>query len=163
MMEKEIWEPVRNRSNYVVSNHGRVYNAKTRRFCHGCLDKNYVRIHLYQDGKGCKRYLHCIVIDSFVGKKPSGNEVNHKDLNTKNNHLSNLEYVTPSSNSKHAMLLGRKAKKLTIKKVWRIRNLIQKGLSQYRIARMLKINQSCVSDVCTGVSWGWVKMETAGV
>lgn len=47
--------------------------------------------------------VHVLVAIAFIGKKPFKNaQVNHIDSNRKNNHASNLEWVTPSQNIKHS-------------------------------------------------------------
>lgn len=49
---------------------------------------------------------HALVMLAFVGPRPDGAQVNHKDGNKKNNRLSNLEYVTPAENIAHAKRNG---------------------------------------------------------
>ena len=54
-----------------------------------------------------KAYLaHTLVAMVFIGACPDGMEVNHKDLDKRNNHWRNLEWVTHGYNIRHA----RKAK-----------------------------------------------------
>ena len=50
--------------------------------------------------KYCK--IHALVLAAFLGPKPKGKETNHKDGIKLNNHLENLEYVTPAENNRHA-------------------------------------------------------------
>lgn len=50
--------------------------------------------------------LHRLVALAFLGPQPDGAHVNHKDGNTFNNCVSNLEYVTPLENAQHASNLG---------------------------------------------------------
>jgi len=49
--------------------------------------------------------VHRIVADAFMGPCPLNHEVNHKDLNKKNNLPGNLEYVTHKENLEHAVRL----------------------------------------------------------
>lgn len=52
-------------------------------------------------------YLHRIIAQKFIGDI-TGLEVNHKDGNRSNNHISNLELVTRSENQIHSYrVLGR--------------------------------------------------------
>ncbi len=69
--------------------------------------KGYLRIGLRHQGQGSKNYfVHRLVAEVFLGKCPQGHCVNHIDANPSNNHISNLEYVTPAQNSAHAQKLG---------------------------------------------------------
>ncbi len=52
------------------------------------------------NGKGKTHTVHRLVMLAFIG--PSDLHVNHKDMNIKNNHISNLEYVTLSENTSKA-------------------------------------------------------------
>jgi len=52
--------------------------------------------------------VHRIVWETFVGEIPEGLQINHKDGNKLNNHLSNLEVVTPKENMRHAVRTGLK-------------------------------------------------------
>ena len=45
-------------------------------------------------------------MSAFVGPRPALHETNHIDGNKANNALSNLEYVTKSENTIHAVRLG---------------------------------------------------------
>lgn len=54
-------------------------------------------------GKQRKAYVHHLVIDAFIGPRPPGMVINHKDGNKLNNAIANLEYVTPAQNAAHAL------------------------------------------------------------
>ena len=49
---------------------------------------------------------HVLVARAFLGRRPTGLEVNHKDGCLTNNRLDNLEYVTHVENVQHAHRLG---------------------------------------------------------
>ncbi len=66
-------------------------------------------------------YLHRIIAQKFIGEI-AGLEVNHKDGNRSNNHISNLELVTRSENQLHSYrVLGRKPS--GVAKKWAARNV----------------------------------------
>lgn len=52
--------------------------------------------------------IHRLVAEHFLERPDGATEVNHKDGNKHNNHVSNLEWVTQAQNRSHAMKeLGR--------------------------------------------------------
>jgi hypothetical protein len=116
----EIWKTVENAPAYAVSNFGRV-----KRVCPGTStqvgkilkpsrDKGgYLWVKL---GLGSKEavynvMIHRLVALIFLGSGPPGTEINHKDGNKTNNHISNLEWCTRSENIKHAFRSGLKPNK----------------------------------------------------
>lgn len=61
---------------------------------------------LCSDGKTRTVSVHSIVIRSFVGPRPHGMIINHKDGYKENFTLGNLEYITQSANVRHAIDTG---------------------------------------------------------
>lgn len=67
----------------------------------------YKYVALSKNSVSKKHLVHRIVMEAFVGK--SELQVNHKDGDKTNNHLSNLEYCTSSENLRHCIdVLGKK-------------------------------------------------------
>ena len=116
-MSEENWKPVVGyEDSYEVSDHGRVrclYREKEFMARWGmarmrfpakdmkvfATSKGYLYVGLSKDAQSKKHLIHRLVIAAFVGE--SSMEVNHKDGNKSNNHISNLEYCTSSENNLH--------------------------------------------------------------
>jgi len=63
----------------------------------------YVRVHLSTNG--CARYhlVHCLVLQAFVGPRPSADhECDHRNGARHDNRLSNLAWVSPAENVRGA-------------------------------------------------------------
>lgn len=100
--------------------------------------------------------VHSAVMAAFVGARPVGYEINHKDGNKINNRLDNLEYCTPSENSRHAKSVLNKRCKLSADNVKEIRDLLAGNISRKRIAETFSVSISVIDHIATGYSWSYV-------
>lgn len=98
---------------YVVSDDGRVFRnkpskgARVGREIRQHLDSNgYLRLVLSVECCLRNAWVHRLVAEAFLGPCPRGLQVNHRDGDKRNNAESNLEYVSPSANIKHALRSG---------------------------------------------------------
>lgn len=105
----EEWKSILGYDGYMVSNYGRVKSISQRyntwHLLTPCANKNNDRIYisLEKGGKRKNLMLDRIVAHAFChGFSNENNTVNHKDGNVKNNKASNLEWVSQSTNEKHA-------------------------------------------------------------
>lgn len=119
---KETWKEIHD-GFYEVSDLGRIRRAKPgiSTFVGRIVSPNlgaggYLQVQLNGSIKQ-RRYLHHLVAESFLGPRPDGHVVNHKDCNRQNNALENLEYLTYSQNSRHAFLRNGRPKGPTKPKV----------------------------------------------
>lgn len=91
-----------------VSNTGRVWNVHKNRetvpYDNGC---GYKKVNIRINGKDMKVYVHRLVALTFIPNADGRKEVNHIDSNPANNHVSNLEWVSSSENTVHAVKKGR--------------------------------------------------------
>lgn len=116
----EIWKTIPKYENiYEVSNLGRVRTAKgktTESVLHGTrvwnqrvlkqkTDKNgYKRVTLWKNKTRKDFLVHRLLAFAFIPKIKGKDFINHKDGNTSNNHLDNLEWCDYSDNLKHAFI-----------------------------------------------------------
>lgn len=104
-VDQEQWKDVSGyEGRYWVSDYGRVRSQKCT-LRPGPQSKGYLCVQLY-DGSSPKRprsfCVHDLVAAAFIGPKSPGMQVNHKDTVKSNNNVSNLEYMTPLQNVRHA-------------------------------------------------------------
>lgn len=95
------------KTKYMVSKDGRVYNTKTGKYMKTdkVYNTDYLAVRLKQRSIGLnKKYsVHRLVADVFIPNPDNLPEVNHINLNKHDNHLSNLEWIDKSGNSRHAI------------------------------------------------------------
>ena len=109
---QEQWRPVVGYEGaYEVSDHGRVrsltftqtHKNGTKRIHQGRiltpdLGRRYPRVNLYRGGIARSGFIHCLVLEAFVGPRPEGAEACHADDDKTNAKLSNLRWDTRSEN-----------------------------------------------------------------
>lgn len=62
----------------------------------------YSMVLLCRDGERRAHSVHRLVAEAFIPRDETRLEVNHRDGDKRNNHVSNLEWVTRSENVAHA-------------------------------------------------------------
>ena len=63
-------------------------------------------VHLFKDKKGKSFLIHRLVAEAFLPNPENKPQINHKDGNTLNNHIDNLEWVDAFDNMRHAQKNG---------------------------------------------------------
>lgn len=103
----EIWKGIKGyKGLYKVSNTGKVLSIKRNLILVPCLNRNYLKVNLYDKGKRAPTSIHRIVALNFINNPKKYKQVNHKDGNKLNNNVENLEWCDAAFNSKHAAELG---------------------------------------------------------
>lgn len=110
----EVWKQVLGfEGKYDISNFGRLKNVQrgsgivTGRIL--APGKNLGGYHQYTLGKsGGRHTAHLLVMQAFVGSRPDGMQINHKNGIKADNRLENLEYMSAADNKLHSCrVLGR--------------------------------------------------------
>lgn len=140
--EIEIWKDVKDyEKEYEVSNLGNV-RRKVRNLKQAISPYGYNTLSLSKKGKSETKLVHRLVAEAFHKNPDNKEQVNHLDCDKLNNCIENLEWVTPVENIIHAVENDRQRNqngennnmsKLTEKDVLFIRELIDEGISIYKI------------------------------
>lgn len=150
---------------YSISTCGEILGNKRGVFLKPDIGKNgYHRVILYKKGKPNRFLVHRLVARTFMESSKT-KELNHIDGNKGNNHYSNLEWVLPKENIKHAIENGlrdtrgskNKASKLTEKEVKLMRNLFKTGIKLKDAAEIFKVSLSTVKRIKYNTYWKHVK------
>lgn len=111
MTEQEEWRVIEDFSNYEVSNLGRVRNRLSLVILKPSSVPYIDRLHVCL----CRSHevktvtIHKLVANAFLGSCPPNYEINHIDLDHRNNRADNLEYLTHADNQKHSVKVRGKA------------------------------------------------------
>lgn len=100
----EQWKVVKGFENYLVSSLGNVktINGKLKKVVYDSKN-DYGYVELWKNNKGKKFRIHRLVAETFIPNTLGKEQVNHIDGDKKNNCVSNLEWVTPKENIRHAI------------------------------------------------------------
>jgi hypothetical protein len=128
ILEGEIWKDVVGYEGfYMVSNLGRVFAVdrihKFREFDRK-LKGRLLNPHLNSNGRmqvrlsnvvsSLRFYVHRLVAIAFIPNPDNLPQINHKDLDPKNNHVSNLEWIDAIGNIHHYKQIVSKTKHIGI-------------------------------------------------
>lgn len=172
---KEVWKDVPNwEGMYQVSDLGRVrsldrednrgYKRRGHLLQPGWRPTGYGIVSLYFEGVPTQRYVHALVLETFIGDCPPGKQVCHTDGDAANNRLSNLRYGTPKENCHDrvghgTMICGEQhyCARLLPEQVHAIRRLVKQGRSFASIAKDFSVATSTVGGIISGKNWKHLK------
>lgn len=159
------WKKIKGHEAYSISDHGDVFSSiSNKRLSPSKNPGGYLVIKL---GSEFASSVHRLVATAFVENPFNKPQINHKDGNKNNNLYSNLEWVTPGENIRHAWSLGlqvftdnmkdsvtRNAKlaslhnrKLTMEQANEIRRRVSLGELQYQLASEYGVTKMVVSNI----------------
>lgn len=175
-MSTERWKDVVGYEGvYQVSDMGGVkrmagYSCIVGRILKHIVDSTgYPKVFLSVNGKQKYVYVHRLVLEAFVGLRPSGLECCHNDGNKLNPKLDNLRWDTRSANQLDSVKHGTKNNgnqrgssnpnsKINTEKVILIRKHIKENvLTNKQIAKMFDISPQTVCSIKKERRWGWLK------
>jgi hypothetical protein len=169
----EEWRDVRSYEGlYQVSDLGRVRRIgagrgatagrvlKQKPPTHKC---DYLRVQLCKNDVKRTVIVHALVAEAFIGRRPRGKHVNHKNLDKLDNRFVNIEWVTRRQNAQHALQAGRVGgrampgarngrAKLTESQVAEIRK--QRGrIGQRVLAILCGVSKTAIQLIHQGKHW----------
>jgi len=157
MVDTEIWKEIPGFPDYWISSHGRV-RSKFKIL----TGSAYVRVGLQRDGKGYERLLHGLVLEAFVGPRPTGCEASHIDGDRQNNALTNLMWESKKQNAKRRKEHGNDffgvgdknpVVKMTTEKVVKLLLYLKNGGTVRGAARKFDVGRTTIKHILEGHSW----------
>lgn len=131
--------------------------------------RGYPRVTLYRDGEKTLWFVHRLILLTFVGPLPKGQETRHLDGDPQNNALSNLCYGTRKENAEDTVRHGRSRRgpdfgkpkpkehgnaDLTEEEVREIIRLrAEEGERGHRLAEMFDVSEATISMILSNKIW----------
>ncbi len=163
-----MWKECSVCSNYEVSKYGDVRRKETKRILKQNLKKdNYLEVSISMGSRqNVKHYLvHRLVAEAFIPNPENKPQVNHKDGNTTNNQVTNLEWVTNQENITHSIITGLKPNdrgenscnsKMTKEQVQWCRDMYKPRDKEFgcrALAKMFNVSKSTMSYILTNKTY----------
>lgn len=146
--------------NYCITADGKVYSKYRNKYLKPDISSGYKRVSLSKNGKLYRKFVHHLVLESFIEPRPKEKECRHLDGNSLNNNLFNLCWGTKKENGaddkKHGVKRGIKnaAAKLNEDDVHFIVYLYETGLFSHRqIAKYMGISKTNIGDILRKKIW----------
>lgn len=164
----EIWRDIAGyEGTYQVSDQGRVRRLAGTPYCKeertltSKPGHRYARVVLALNGKHRTFYVHHLVANAFLGGRPDGWEVNHKNGSKWDNRLTNLEYVTRAQNVEHCRVVlqhylrgeDSPAARLSEDEVLNIRRMVAQGSSHRKAAQQYGVDRATVGLIIRHETW----------
>lgn len=92
---------------YQVSDAGSVRKTSGKKLISSYDSHGYKVVTLFKDGSRRSFKVHRLVASAFIPNPQGKQQINHINSVRHDNRVSNLEWVSPHENSKHAFLFGK--------------------------------------------------------
>ena len=93
---------------YAITEDGQVWSYRSNKFIKAFNNGyGYYQVCLSKEGKVSKKRIHRLVAEAYIPNPENKCDVNHKDEDKSNNHVSNLEWATRSENVRYGSSLAR--------------------------------------------------------
>lgn len=112
------WKKIKDFENYSVSNTGLIKNDKTGTILKTTIKKKrsligYELVYLYNKEERKCFSVHRLVALAFIPNPENYPQINHKDENSLNNNVGNLEWCTQKYNSNYGSLKERQKQRMS--------------------------------------------------
>ena len=147
---KEEWRWVVGYENeYAISNTGRVYSYKTKRYLSLIYRPDgYVSVSFWRNKKNNQFLVHNLVLEAFIGPRPPKHEARHyPDITRSNNNLNNLQWSTHIVNEQDKDYI------LDNDQIIAIKNRLLEVKNYGQVAREFNVINMTVSQIARGLTY----------
>ncbi len=151
-----------NYSRYEISKCGIIRVVKTKKIKSQYIGSTgYYMVSFSYNSKSKPKRVHRLIAATYINNIYNYKSINHIDGDKLNNSINNLEWCTHLQNMQHAFKTGlanntgvnNGMAKLNNEKVFKIKSLLQTGLSQQKIADKFNVSRSCILKIHLKKTW----------
>lgn len=149
---------------YQASNSGKIRRKNTGRILviYYRPKDGYGRVTTSVNGLHYVRKVSHLVCEAFLGKRPRGLVVNHKNGIRRDDRVKNLEYVTQSENALHAYRIGLSSPRCgelhgqSKLKDADVLIILKSNKNQNELSKMFGVYQSVISRIKNKKAWSHI-------
>ena len=130
------WKIIEGFTDYKVNENGEVYSIKRNKILKQYERKNYLGVYLYQNNKRKFKAVHRLVAEAFIDNPYNLPQVNHKDENSMNNNVSNLEWCTQKYNMNYGTLKERQRKRMLENNPFKGKHHTKEAIEKMRLKKL---------------------------
>ena len=163
---KEIWRKLKDNGFYEISNFGRfrsldryVKNGNGVRIAKGKIIKptltrnGYLEYSYQVDGKRKVILAHRLVAMYFIENPNNLPQINHKDENSKNNNVKNLEWCTQKYNNNYGTYKERARERMLKNNPFKGKKHSEKSKEKMRLAKIGKPSKRKRKVILNGIEY----------
>lgn len=133
-----MFKDIKDYENYQISDTGIVINKKTGRELKQQEKKKYMNVSLFKNGKKKNKLVHRLVAEAFIENIKNYPQVNHKNENTHDNCVDNLEWCTQKYNNNYGTYKERARKRMLENNPFKGKKHSEKSKEKMRLAKIGK-------------------------
>lgn len=152
---KQKWHEIPGFPGYYASRKGEILGKHGEPLKQRRLRDGYTNVCLYTPNRKGNQKTHALIARTFIGPRPEGHQINHKNGNKADNRVQNLEYVTQSDHLQAEFRKNpyRRNVKLTFKDAQEIRHLLKKGVDKRQLAKQYAISERNLQAIKNNQIW----------
>lgn len=154
--------------NYFVDRDGRVWNKRGKEKAQFINNHGYSHVMIWKDNKGTFKAVHRFVAQAFIPNPENKPCVNHIDGDKSNNKVGNLEWVTYSENTIHALENGLKIPEqgedvhnagITNDQAREVCELLMEGRGPQEVSDLTGIPSYTIQSIRSKTGWTSISQE----
>ena len=148
-----MFKDIKDYENYQISDTGIIINKKTGRELKQQEKKGYMNVSLFKNGKKKNKLVHRLVAETFIENIKNYPQVNHKNENTYDNCVDNLEWCTALYNSNYGTHKDKIRKRMLENNPFKGKKHSEKSKEKMRLAKIGKESKRKRKVIINGIEY----------
>ena len=148
-----MFKDIKDYENYQISDTGIVVNKKTGNELKQQEKKGYMNVSLFKNGKKKTKLVHRLVAEAFIENIKNYPQINHKNENTKDNSVDNLEWCTAKYNSNYGSHNEKIRKRMLENNPFKNKHHTEKSKEKMRLAKLGKPSKRKRKVILNGIEY----------